>query len=284
MAFGKSKNRRRQDASEKTEAVKGAVRTHGPGLLKAIVLTGLTVALVWGGIEVRRWALSSPTFLLKETTFSGLERAAPAELLKLSGLTVGQNLWSLDVGALERAMSAHPWVSTVEVRRHFPSSVSVEVVEHVPAALATLGDLYLLDEQGEPFKRLQPGDKVDLPLVTGLDREGYLADEAGVRERFRQALAVAEAYAAAQPGKRERLSEVRVSPEGMVLVAADGQEVLLGEGETDAKLQRLARVRDELRSRGLSAQVIHLDNRARPGWVAVKLSSPVSERSGASAQ
>ncbi len=282
MAFGKSKNRRRQDAAQQKEAVTGAVRTHGPGLFKAILLTGLTCALVWGGIEVRRWALSSPTFLLKETTFSGLERAAPGELLKLSGLTVGQNLWSLDVGALERTMSAHPWVRTVEVRRHFPSSVSVEVTEHVPVAVAVLGDLYLLDEEGEPFKRLQPGDTLDLPLVTGLDREGYLADEAGVRERFRGALAVAEAYAATQSGKGERLSEVRVSPEGLVLLTSEGQEVLLGEGETEEKLKRLGRVREELRARGLSAQVIHLDNRARPGWVAVKLSSPVSERSGAS--
>jgi cell division protein FtsQ len=284
MAFGQSKNRRRQDTAQQKEAVKGAVRTHGPGLLKAIVLTGLTVALVWGGVELRRWALSSPTFLLKETTFSGLQRARPAELLKLSGLTVGQNLWTLDVGALERTMSAHPWVRTVEVRRHFPSSVSVEVTEHVPAALAVLGDLYLVNEEGEPFKRLQPGDALDLPLVTGVEREGYLGDEGRTRERIRQALAVAEAYEATQPARRERLSEVRVSPGGMVLVTADGLEVRLGEGETDAKLERLARVRGELRARGLSAQVIHLDNRARPGWVAVKLSSPVSERSGASAQ
>ncbi|WP_375767058.1 FtsQ-type POTRA domain-containing protein [Archangium gephyra] len=282
MAFGKSKNRRRQDAAQTKEAVKGAVRSHGPGLLKAILLTGLTCALVWGGIELRRWALSSPTFLLKETTFSGLQRAAPGELLKLSGLTVGQNLWSLDVETLERTMAAHPWVRTVEVRRHFPSSVSVEVSEHVPAALAALGDLYLVDEDGEPFKRLQPGDKLDLPLVTGMDREGYLADEANTRERFRQALEVARAYAATEPLKRERLSEVRVSAEGLVLVMADGMEARLGEGETDAKLQRLSRVREELRARGLSAEVIHLENRARPGWVAVKLSSPVSERSGVS--
>ena len=260
--------------------MKGAVRSHGPGALKAILLAALTCGLVWGGVELRRWALTSPTFLLKETTFSGLQRAAPGELLKLSGLTVGQNLWALDVGALERTMSAHPWVRTVEVTRRFPSSVSVEVSEHVPAALAVLGDLYLLDEEGEPFKRLQPGDRLDLPLITGVDRESYLGDEAGTRERYRRALAVVEAYAATQPGKAERLSEVRVSPQGTVLVMADGMEVRLGEGETDAQLRKLARVREELRARGLSAQVIHLDNRARPGWVAVKLSSPVSERNG----
>ncbi|HSP81679.1 MAG TPA: FtsQ-type POTRA domain-containing protein [Myxococcaceae bacterium] len=284
MAFTRSRNRRRQDAAQKKEAVKGAVRVHGPGLLKAILLTGLTLALAWGGVELRRWALTSPTFLLKETTFAGLQRAGPGELLKLSGLTVGQNLWSLDVEALERAMLAHPWVRSVEVTRRFPSSVSVEVSEHVPAALAVLGDLYLLDEQGEPFKRLQPGDRVDLPLVSGMSREDYLADEAGVRERFRRALEVAEAYAESGPGQRERLSEVRVSPAGLVLVLSDGLEVRLGEGETEARLERLARVRAELRARGLSAEVIHLDNRARPGWVAVKLSSPNSERTGSSMQ
>jgi cell division protein FtsQ len=282
MAFGRSRNRRRQDTAQQREAVKGAVRTRGPAVLKAILLAGLTCGLVWGGLELRRWALTSPTFLLKETTFSGLQRATPGELLKLSGLTVGQNLWALDVESLERAMSAHPWARTVVVTRHFPSSVSVEVTEHVPAALAVLGDLYLLDEEGEPFKRLQPGDKLDLPLVTGVDRESYLGDEAGMRERYRRALAVVEAYEATGPGKRERLSEVRVSPEGTVLVLADGMEVRLGEGETDAKLRKLARVREELRARGLSAEIIHLDNRARPGWVAVKLSSPVSERNGAS--
>jgi cell division protein FtsQ len=277
MAFTRSRNRRRQDAAQQKEAVKSAVRVHGAGLLKALLLTALTVAAVWGGVELRRWALTSPRFLLKETSFTGLQRASPGELLKLSGLTVGQNLWSLDVEALERAMRTHPWVRSVELSRRFPSSVSVEVGEHVPVALAVLGDLYLLNDEGEPFKRLQPGDRLDLPLVTGVEREVYIADEAGVRSRLRRALAVVEAYGASG---RERLSEVRVSPEGLVMVLADGMEVRLGEGETEAKLERLSRVRAELRARGLSAEVIHLDNRARPGWVAVKLSGSVSERNG----
>ena len=287
MAFGQSKNRRHQDALQKKEAMKGAVRTHGPGLAKAIVLTALTCGLVWGSLELRRWALSSPVFLLKETSFSGLQRAQAGELLKLSGLTVGQNLWSLEPAALERAMATHPWVREVKVHRRFPSSVSVEVAEHVPAALAVLSDLYLLDEEGEPFKRLQPGDGLDLPLITGVEREAYLADEAQTRARLGTALAVVRAWTAVRPegaGVKDRLSEVRLMAEGVGLVLADGTEVRLGEGDTDAKLKRLARVREELKTRGVSAEVIHLENRARPGWVAVKISSPVSERTGASAQ
>ncbi|HET9449824.1 MAG TPA: cell division protein FtsQ/DivIB, partial [Aggregicoccus sp.] len=127
------------------------------------------------------------------------------------------------------------------------------------------------------------------PLVTGLDREAYVANEAGARERFRQALDVARAYAAALPARRERLSELRLSSTGesLTLVSSTGQEVRLGAGQGEVleqKLQRLAKVRSELAERGLTAEIIHLDNRARPGRVAVKLSGAGSERTGTATQ
>lgn len=282
MAFGKPKNRRRQDVTHRKAAVTGAVRAHGPSAVKALLFAGVTAGLVWGWMELRAWALASPRFALTDASFEGLQQATRAELIRLSGLAAGQNLFALDVDALERAMLQHPWVRGVEVTRHFPSAVAVEVQEHVPAALAVLGDLYVLDEEGEPFKRVTPGDGLDLPLVTGLTREAYMADPDAARERFRTALSVARAYEALSPPKDERLSEVKVEATSVTLVAASGQEVRLGEGEAEAKLRRLARIRRELRTRGLAAEIIHLDNRARPGWVAVKLSNPVSERNGVS--
>ncbi|MCP3162596.1 cell division protein FtsQ/DivIB [Myxococcus qinghaiensis] len=284
MAFGRSKNRRRQDTAQRNEAVKSVVRSQGPGVVKVVALTLVTGLLVWGGVELRRWALVSPRFELAAVSFSGLQRASRVELLRLAALTKGQNLWTLEVGALERAMLQHPWVKKVEVTRRFPNRVSVEVSEHVPEALAVMGELYVLDEEGEPFKRVTPGDGLDLPLVTGVDREGYVTDPAVARQRFQAALEVARAYAKESPGKPERLSEVRMDGRDVTLVAASGQEVRLGEGNSEVKLQRLGRVRRELGARGLAAEIIHLDNRARPGWVAVKLSSPVSERNGSARQ
>ncbi|XXF76451.1 FtsQ-type POTRA domain-containing protein [Myxococcaceae bacterium GXIMD 01537] len=284
MAFGKSRNRRRQDAAQRKDAVTGAVRTQGPVVLKALLLTVVTAGIVWGAVELRAWALASPTFALKQVSFSGLSHATRPELVRLSGLAAGQNLFALDVGALERAMLQHPWVQRVDVTRRFPASVSVEVSEHVPEAMVVLGDLYVLDAEGEPFKRLTPGDGLDLPLVTGLTREAYMADPTEARRRFRTALTVARAYEAQGPAKDDRLSEVKVDSTSVTLVAVSGQEVRMGEGDAEAKLQRLGRIRRELRARGLAAEIIHLDNRARPGWVAVKLSSPVSERTRVSTQ
>jgi cell division protein FtsQ len=284
MAFGKSRNRRRVDTAQKKAAVKGAVRAHGAPVLKGLLVAALTAGLVWGGIELRQWALASPHFQLQELSFSGLTRASRAELVRLSGLARGQNLFALDVPALERAMLQHPWVRGVEVTRHFPASVSVQVVEHTPEALVVLGDLYVLDGDGDPFKRVTPGDGLDLPLVTGVEREAYVKDPAVVRQRLRAALAVARSYAELKPGRHERLSEVRLEGAALSLVTLAGQQVRLGEGDAEAKLSRLARVRRELSQRGLAADIIHLDNRARPGWVAVRLSNPASERSGGSTQ
>ncbi|WP_224365203.1 cell division protein FtsQ/DivIB [Hyalangium versicolor] len=284
MAFGKSKNRRRVDTAQKKEAVKSVVQTHGPSVLKGLLAAVLTAGLVWGGIELRAWALASPRFQLAEVNFTGLTRASRTELVKLSGLAPGQNLFAMDVPLLEKAMLQHPWVSRVEVTRHFPATVSVEVVEHTPEALVVLGDLYVLDAEGEPFKRVTPGDGLDLPLVTGVVRDDYVKDPAVVRERLKAALEVARSYSALKLGRHERLSEVRVEGGALALVTVAGQEVLMGEGNTEAKLARLTRVRRELSAKGLAADVIHLENRARPGWVAVKISSSASERSGASAQ
>ena len=284
MAFGKSKNRRRVDTAQQKEAVKGAVRTHGPSVLKGLLAAALTAALVWGGIQLRAWALASPRFQLQDVAFTGLTRASRAELVKLSGLAPGQNLFAMDVAVLEKAMLQHPWVRSVEVTRHFPASVSVEVVEHTPEALVVLGDLYVLDGEGEPFKRVTSGDGLDLPLVTGVERDAYVKDPAEVRERLKAALEVARSYSALKLGVHERLSEVRLEGAALALVTVAGQEVLMGEGNTEAKLSRLERIRRELSARGLAAEVIHLDNRARPGWVAVKLSSPVSERNGRATQ
>jgi cell division protein FtsQ len=63
----------------------------------------------------------------------------------------------------------------------------------------------------------------------------------------------------------------------VTVVQNDGVEVRLGQGDLPAKLERLARIRKELQSRKLTAEVIRLDNRTRPDWVTVQLSSSSSK-------
>src|SRR2546423_1098690 len=80
---------------------------------------------------------------------------------------------------------------------------------------------------------------VDLPLITGVDRDQYLQDRARWEARIRQALELAPLYQARFPGPAYRLSELRLSPLGLSLVdGPDGEEVHLGENDFAEKLDR----------------------------------------------
>lgn len=265
MLLKPKKNRRKVD-------VKAVAKAHAPFALKAVAAAMLVVGVGFGAQLAWAWAQVSPRFALKSIDVTGNSRATDAELTRLAGVSDSQNLFQLDVAALERSIGLHPWVRTVKVTRHFPSALSIHVGEHEPAAVVSLGELYLVNPEGLPFKRLQPQDKLDLPLITGLDRDSYTNSPLEAHDRIVAALDVLKAWKPAP-------AEVRTSVHGVTVVQADGVEVRLGEGDLATKLERLGRIKKELQSRKLTAEVIRLDNRTRPDWVTVQLSTSTTSTS-----
>jgi cell division protein FtsQ len=258
-----SRNRRRRADGAASRAPRG--RT----VLRGLVTIGVLVSLAWIGLALDAWASRSPQFALRNFQSSGLHRATEKELLRLAGIAPGTNLWSLDPSAVAQAMGAHPWIRTVEVTRSLPDTLRLRVEERAPVALASLGDLYVVDADGAPFKRVSGAEALDLPLLTGLTREQAEKDPAGTAARLREGLGVADAYR--RVAERPRLSEVQIDEAAFELVTADGVRVVLGRDDLDGQLRRLQRVRDELQHRRLAAAAIHLENRVRPGWVAVQV-------------
>jgi cell division protein FtsQ len=201
---------------------------------------------------------------------------------------MGQNSVQVDTAALEQALAGHPWVRQAVVSRHFPDGLEVTVSEQIPVAIVALGVLYLVNAEGHPFKKVEPGDPADLPLVTGVEREEFVHAPDQTAARVREALQISRAYAALsevrpkqthtapvasrmpRAGPLKGLAEVRLGRTGVTLVTDSGQEIHMGEGHSEEKLARLTQVQSELSRRGLVAESIRLDNRARPGWVTVK--------------
>lgn len=271
--FSTKRNRRRVDTAKKTGELKAAATSHGPVVLKVLGLLGASVAIFFGAMHGIAWARTTPFFGLKTVAVIGHQEATDVELARLAGIALGQNLFVMDVKVMERALDTHPWVKSVKVSRRFPSSLTIDVEEHRAVALLTIGELYLVNEESEPFKRIKPGDSFDLPLITGIDRETFTERRDEALTQLRQAVAVIDAYASEPLVKKQPLSEVNLHPEGVTGVTCDGQEIEFGEGDVAAKLVRLARVRKELHARSMVAEVIRLDNRARPSWVAVQIST-----------
>lgn len=261
------------------EAERSAFKSALDAGLRTLATAALSAALSLAAWQAWRWATASPAFTVREIRFTGLVHATEGELLRRSGLSLGDNLFRADLPRAARALEAHPWVAGARIERRLPGALVVEVHEHRPAALVQLGSLYVLDDEGKLFKRAAPEDGLDLPILTGLSREAWQARRPELQLRLLAALHLFDTWRSAG-FPVSALSEVRLDDDGaFTLFAHDGtgasidnvQEIRLGADSISLKLRRLAQVRAALARRGERASRIDLDNPARPDQAAATL-------------
>jgi cell division protein FtsQ len=238
----------------------------GPAALSAAAV-GCAGWLAW------RHGVEGDLLRIRELRFAGLARVTPAELAELSPVHAGDHLLLADLTQAAQALARHPWVASVELRRRLPPALEVAVVERRAVALVELGGLYLVDERGEVFKRAAPGDGLDLPVVTGISRDDWVERRAEVEPVLQGALGLLARWRERGLDRKAPLSQLRIDPVyGAIAWAGEqGFEVRLGHGDIAEKLSRLERVLASLESEGQRPEVLHLDNRRRPDWVAVRL-------------
>lgn len=119
------------------------------------------------------WLSSSPSFAMEELVVlpapSG--RVAPEWVRGALRPEAGQNLWLLDLAALEQRLEAHPWLADVGLRKEPPSTLIVRLVERHPAALYRAQEgLAWVDDSGkliEPVDFSRPQTGLDLPILSG---------------------------------------------------------------------------------------------------------------------
>lgn len=270
-------NRRKVDRKERARAARvratRVARVLGKLLLAAAVLGGAGYGLhaLWV------FATTSPRFAIETIEITGNERATADELRALLGIVPGDNLFLADTAAAVSGLLSHPWVREARVERRFPQGIAVAVLEREPRALLDLGRLYLLDEQDEVFKRALPGDPIDLPVITGVSREEWTEAPREARERIREAMELLDAVDRRPALAGLPVAEVHLDPaEDLTLyLGDDGLAVKLGRDGIESKLDRLERVFVELERRGERAELLRLDNRTRPGWIAARLRTDV---------
>jgi cell division protein FtsQ len=129
-----------------------------------------------GGVDLVVRGLQAVAFFqITEIEVTGNAALSQEELRRGAGVMLHRtSLIGLDPGAIEAKLAANPWVAKVSVRRDFPSTLRITVVENHPVALLHTGDgesdgdLVYLDARGTPFLSLTPGAESDFPVITGL--------------------------------------------------------------------------------------------------------------------
>jgi len=234
------------------------------------LVAGASVAVAWAA---RRHIMTSPRFAVTEVEVEGADHRSSEAIATESGVLVGTNVFALDLDGARASILSDPWIAEVSLARRLPGTILVQVVERKAAALLAMGDTFLATGDGEPFKKLEPGDPVELPLVTGLKTDSFTTDRDGAMRTVRRAVDLATEYERGPLARKAPLEEVHVEPDGAftLVVGRGATELVLGGPPFRRKLEQAARVVAELEKRGAKADTIMLDNDARPERVVVRM-------------
>ena len=230
-----------------------------------VVAGGLGVGLY----ELRAWARSSDRFRVEHVDVQGVLRAEPEAVVRLAGVGREDNLFVVDTEAVRALVEAHPWVARAEVDKDWPRALRVVVQEHEPVALVALGHLYYAEASGEIVKRYAPGERADLPVVTGLSRDAVEAADPEARRMLLEAIAFVAAWGALSEAP---LAEVHVDEVRGIAFTRRGRgaRVEIGHAPWAPRLSRLARTEEALAARGVQAEEIEMGGARQPNRVVVR--------------
>ncbi|MEW6623147.1 MAG: FtsQ-type POTRA domain-containing protein [Bacillota bacterium] len=92
-------------------------------------------------------------------------------LIKVADVSMGSNLFYIDVSVVKQKLELIPMVESVIIQKRLPHTLYITIVERTPALLLVAsGKFILVDKQGVFIRDVESiRDFMDLPIVTGLD-------------------------------------------------------------------------------------------------------------------
>lgn len=210
------------------------------GLAVAAAATPAALRVVRAGAA---W-LHDDLLALRTVSVEGASRISATDVAAASGLVGGTSLLDVRPDAVAARLREQPWIADAYVLRLPPSRVLVAISEKVPRAVAMAGaggSAWLVDERGEAFAPASPEDVSRLPHLVSTrfpvrprSRSDVLASAVALeRALARDGFASPVAIELPAPGDAQGLA---------VRLAETPARVLLGSGELDEKLGRLARL------------------------------------------
>lgn len=181
------------------------------------------VAVLQGWMASERWPLSR---LLIEAEF---ERLSPDQVRSAVAAHAAAGFFAVDLTAVRAELARLPWVKSVEVRKHWPDTLELQLTEH--RAFARWGDKRLLSDEGALFDA--PGDE----MMQGLPKLD------GPRARLRDVVRLYNEASERLQGSGQRIERLSLSARGSwVLQTTEGAEWMLGRTEPLARIDRFVRV------------------------------------------
>ena len=140
-------------------------RTEGRRRLHRLSLVGGAVAIVVGLV----WLTTTPLLDVDAIRVQGADHTGQQAVLDALHIERGDALLTADISGASRSLLRLPWVATAKVRRSWPGTVAVSIVERRPVAAvaAKKGGWVLVDVGGRQLD-VSREPAVELVRVAGL--------------------------------------------------------------------------------------------------------------------
>lgn len=215
--------------------------------------------LLLGGVI----AIAAGAFDVDRVDVRGLHRVSYDEAQRAADIRPGDFMGTLDAGSVQDALDELPWVRSAQVRRRWPGTVEIDIVERTPAALAlTAPDSWVLvDRDGRVLSSALTAPPA-LPRLTGVSAApapgGYLATDADALLDVLDAADGQPGFVVTslwRDGRGDMRARIRRQPDGAVFETALGDDSAIG-----AKTAAIAAVVAGLEPSGavLDVSVAHL--------------------------
>ncbi len=203
----------------------------------------------------------SSFFYVDRLEVIGNEAVTEERIMQLSGVSIGQNIFSLNLEKIALTISMDPLVKEVEVERKLPSALEITISERVPIAiLATSSAFIQVDDTGMVLRRERSLSDMDLPFISGVDDilPGIVPGSRIKGVQIEQALSIVSSL---PPDALKIIVEVDISDmQKIKLYTNTGIELRLGNGEgLEQKYITGLGIVQDLRDKGLASDIEYID-------------------------
>ena len=199
----------------------------------------LLVCAVTGiALAANIWKAHAP---IRGVRVEGNHIVSGAEIRSLARVDSTQDLYAIDLFAVEQRVRQNPFVRSASVRRDVTDGIVIGVVERVPIAGLIADRLYFLDADGVVLPASRSDRMYDLPVITGADATGLTPGKILTTPLVREALAIITTARRVGDDLFRRIAEVHVDgAHDIILTTSEfGVPVVFGHGNVASKLVRL---------------------------------------------
>ena len=188
-----------------------------------LLMVTVFVAAIFGADFIYKQIDTPLSKIMVGGNFNHLEEQELAELVNIE---IDGGFLSMNLNKLRQELQSHPWIHQVSVRREWPSTLKVEVIEEVP--IARWGKKGFLNRLGDQLSLPENSNLKSLPVLE--------ADFGSSQDMIAQYLLLAELLAPTDL----RLTELQRDAVGAWQIeTASGVRIVLGRDQIIEKIRRL---------------------------------------------